>query len=334
MLRWAAFFGLLGLFVATGLIVWSGYDALVAALQTAGWGILWTSLFHLVSMLACVIGWRALMPGRKRISIPFLYYVLWLRAAVNNLMPVARIGGEIVAVRVMVKHRFRRSIAVASTVVELTSSVIAVFIFDILGIGLFALHVTNHDLGLKLLAGLLISVPPIAAMVYVQKLGFFGVLDKIFTVMLRDTWKDIVNNRFAGSVAMLDRAVHSLYRRYGNVVFCTVWQFIAWALGAVEIGLGLHYLGHPLDWTECVMVEALIQASASIAFAVPGAIGVQEAGFVFFGGMLGLPRETALALAVIRRCRDLIIYVPGLLVWQAQEGRWLFSRSAPQQIDG
>lgn len=332
MARAAIFLGLLGLLVATGLIVWSGYGTLLSSLQTAGLGILWTSLFHLLSLLACVIGWRALLPGRKRASLSFLFYVLWLRASVNNLMPVARIGGEIVAVRVMIKHHIRRTIAIASTVVELTTSVMAVFVFDVFGIGLFALHVTDQNLGLKLLAGLLISSPPLAAMIYVQKRGFFGILDKIFTGVLRDTWTNLVS-RFSVNASMLDRAVHSLYRRYGRVLFCTFWQLIAWSLGAGEVALGLHYLGRPLGWAECVMVEALIQASISIAFAVPGALGVQEAGFVFFGGMLGLPHEVALALAVIRRCRDLLLFVPGLLVWQMQEGHWLLRRSRTQEID-
>jgi hypothetical protein len=53
---------------------------------------------------------------------------------------------------------------------------------------------------------------------------------------------------------------------------------------------------------------------------------VQEAGFLLFGHMLGLPPEIAVALAVIRRCRDLVLYVPGLIVWQIQEGRWLLAK--------
>ena len=44
-------------------------------------------------------------------------------------------------------------------------------------------------------------------------------------------------------------------------------------------------------------------------------------------GVRDVPREVALALALVRRCRDLILYVPGLIVWQAQEGRWLAQKS-------
>ncbi|HZI32513.1 MAG TPA: hypothetical protein VFF11_09235, partial [Candidatus Binatia bacterium] len=65
---------------------------------------------------------------------------------------------------------------------------------------------------------------------------------------------------------------------------------------------------------------------SSAAFLVPGALGVQEAGFVLFGHLLGLKPDVAVALAVIRRCRDLLLYAPGLVFWQMQEGRWLLRK--------
>jgi hypothetical protein len=42
---------------------------------------------------------------------------------------------------------------------------------------------------------------------------------------------------------------------------------------------------------------------------------LQEAGFLGIGLLLGLPTEVAAALAIARRIRDLVIYLPGLLAW-------------------
>ena len=319
MIRLAAFLGLVGLFIATGIIAWTGFDQVMAALAQAGWvGIFTTSFFHIVPMFACVLGWQVLIPGRIKAGKLFFLYVLWIRASVNNLMPVARIGGEIVSVRVMMKHGIRKSPAIASTVVEITLSVIAQFVFVLLGILMFVMHVSDQDMTSQLFWGLLISAPAIGAMVYVQKVGFFGLFDKLFTLLLRDKWK-----KFAGSGAKLDHAVRIMYRRSGKALYCFVMQVASWALCSVEIWLALQFLGHPLSLAECVMIEALIQATGSAAFMVPGALGVQEAGFILFGSMLGLTPEIAAALAMIRRCRDLLLYVPGLIVWQIQEGRWL-----------
>jgi len=321
MIRIAVLLAILGLTAATLIIAWSGYGEVLVALHTAGWGILWTSLFHLVPLFCCVIGWQALMPGKNRPSLLFFLYILWLRASVNNLMPVARIGGEVIAVRVMIKHGIRKTSAIAATIVEVTTSVIAVFLFDIVGIGMFAYHVGATSTVLKLAIGLLFSIPVIAAMLFVQKAGFFGLLTRIFNLMFRDKWKS-----FAGTTAKLDHAVHTMYRRKTRVLYCLFWQLVSWTVGATEIWLALYFLGHPISAPESIMIEALIQASSSAAFAVPGALGVQEAGIVLFGHMLGLTPEIAAALAVIRRCRDLLLYIPGLIVWQVEEGRWLLKR--------
>lgn len=321
MFRLAAFLALLGLAAATGILVWSGYDSVLQALRLAGWGIVATSLYHLIPLTLSASGWRMLLPGRKRPSLKFFLYVLWLRASINNMMPVARIGGEAVSVRVMMKHGMRKNIAVASTIVELTLSVAAVFTFVICGVFLFSLRVTDQNLEWKLAAGTLASVPLILALAAVQRIGFFGICDRIFTLLLRDTWK-----KFAGNVGQMDRVIRGMYRRKKRVFACFLWQIVSWSSGTGEMWLGLHFLGHPLNFIDCFTLEALIQGTSSAAFAVPGALGVQEAGFLFFGRMLGLPSDIAVAMAVVRRCRDLILFLPGLIVWQVQEGKWLLKK--------
>jgi glycosyltransferase 2 family protein len=321
MLRLASLLGLLGLAAATMVIVWSGYEQVLAALGQAGWGIVWTSLAHLLPMVLCILGWQALAPGRRRPSKLFFLYVLWIRSSVNNLMPVARIGGEIVAVRVMMKHHIRKTTAVASTVVETTLSVIGQFAFVLIGIVMFVVGISDENVTLKLLWGVVLSAPVIGALLFVQRVGFFGLMTKLFTLLFRDKWKS-----FAGNTGRLDHAIRVMYRRRGRALYCFVMQFLSWVACSVEIWLALYFLGRPLPLAKCVMIEALIQAAGSAAFIVPGALGVQEAGFLLFGHFLGLTPEIAAALAVIRRCRDVLLYVPGLIAWQIQEGRWFVQK--------
>lgn len=331
MIRFGVFLGLVGLAAATALIVWSGLSEVWRAFASAGWGIIWSSLFHIVPMIACVLGWQALVPGRVRAGKLFFLYVLWLRSSVNNLMPVARVGGEIVSVRVMKKHGMRGGIAVATTVVETTTSVMAQFLFVLFGVFIFAMRFSENDLLTRLLWGALLSAPLIGVMVYVQKIGFFGLVEKLVASLLRDKWKGA-----AGGAARLDRAVRVMYRRRGKVFYCFVLQLVSWALCGIELWIALVFLGHPLSLVECLMLEALIQAAGSAAFVVPGALGVQEAGFLLFGRMLGLSSEESAALALIRRCRDVILYVPGLVAWQIQEGHWFVenARARPRAPAG
>ena len=323
-MRWTILLGLIGLSAATGVIIWSGWSQVLQALALAGWGILWTTLAHLISMMLCVIGWRVLLGQKtKRPSLPFFLYVLWIRAAVNNLMPVARVGGEVVAVRLFLQKGLRKSQAVACTVVETTISVIAVFLFVMTGTTLFALRLSDQHLVWRLMAGLILSLPLLIGFVVVQRMGFFGLLEKLFASFFGGAWKT-----FMGNTAHLDEAVRAMYRRRGRVLLCLFWQFTSWCAGTIEVWLALHFLGHTLAWREAFMIEALIQGASSAAFMVPGALGVQEASFLLLGHVLGLPPNVAAALAVIRRCRDLLLYAPGLAWWQIREGHLWFKQAA------
>ena len=319
MLRWVALLGILGLAAATALIVWSGWQPVMQALTQAGWGIVAVALFHLMPLAISGLGWQMLVPGRRRPSGLMFIYFMWIRASVNNLMPVARIGGEFAAVRVMRAHGMRLNTAIAATVVELTLSIVAVFIFVSLGTVLFVHHIGHGDVSRALFWALAISVPVIAAMIMAQSGGLFTLLARLCRLLFRDKFAQI-----AGGAGRLDRAVATMYLRHGRALGCGAMQLAAWVLGSLDIALSLYFLNYDLPLVQCVMIEALIQGSASAAFAIPGALGVQEAGFVAFGGLLGIPHEIAAALAIMRRCRDVLCYVPGLIVWQAHEGRQLF----------
>ena len=70
-------------------------------------------------------------------------------------------------------------------------------------------------------------------------------------------------------------------------------------------------------------LEAVLDAVVAVAFVVPGALGVQEAGYVGLGGLLGIPPDLALSVSLLRRAREIIWGVPILGLWQWQEFRRL-----------
>lgn len=320
MFRAAAFFGILGLALAIGLVIWQGYDQVLAAFAAAGWGIVLANLFHLVPLTLASYAWILLWPGRRRPSLGFMTYVMWVRAGVNNLLPVARIGGEVVAARLLIKHGWRRAPAIASVVVETTVSVVTVFLLVISGIVLLTLHDPNTSVMARLVVGALVSLPIIIFLVLLQRYGAFSLLARLAHRMVGERWRPLMRD-----TARLDRAVLAMYRRTGALLASGLWMFVAWCLGAVEVWLALAFLGQPLSLVDCLIIEAMIQLASSAAFIMPAALGVQEGAFLFFGAMLGLPPDKALALALIRRCRDVILYVPALIVWSLQEGKGLLA---------
>ena len=99
---------------------------------------------------------------------------------------------------------------------------------------------------------------------------------------------------------------------------------VSWVLGAGEVWLALYYLGHPVSLLEAVLLESLGRAVRSASFMIPGALGVQEGGFMVLGALLGLGPETGLMISLAKRVRELLLGIPALVVWQAIESRRLW----------
>jgi hypothetical protein len=52
-------------------------------------------------------------------------------------------------------------------------------------------------------------------------------------------------------------------------------------------------------------LQTLIQAIRHVAFVVPAGVGVQEAGLIVFGHIVGISSEMALAVGMVKRIREL-----------------------------
>jgi len=79
-------------------------------------------------------------------------------------------------------------------------------------------------------------------------------------------------------------------------------------------------MGLPVTVSEALVIESLVQAVRGAAFAVPSALGAQEAGLIVLCGIFQIPPDQALALSFVKRAADLVIGVPGLVTLQILEG--------------
>lgn len=322
MIRIALLCGLLGLALVTVLFVGRDLDLLFGTLMAAGWGLVWASLFHFVSMAFNARAWQVLFPGRRRPSLAFTTWLIWAREAVNGLLPVARVGGEVVCARLLMRWGMRGAPAVGSLVVDMSLSLGTQFAFTLMGIALLAMRTNDHSTVTQLALGTLALLPLVGMVFAIQRYGAINLLGRVFRALFRDRFADVV-----GGARRLDRRVRNLYLRRRAVIACCFWQMLGWIAGGGEIWLALHFLGHPISLLDAILLEALAQAVSSAAFIIPAAIGVQEGGFLLFGALIGLGPEVSLALALARRVRDLLIFAPALIAWQVLEGRWLWRRA-------
>lgn len=318
MTRAALVLGLVGLAVATALVARTGFETVLGAFAGAGAGVLWASLVHFVPMALNARAWQLLVGRGRGRSLPFFTWVVWVREAVNGLLPVARVGGEVASARLLMRRGIPGPQAGASLVADMTVSLVTQLVFTIIGIGALAARAPGAPLARTAALSLAVALPIVALVVAVQRAGSFERLARIAWTLSGRRISALV-----GSARRLDRATAAVYRRRGRVLRCAAWQLAGWAAGALEIWAFLAFVGHPVAAADALAVEAVVQALSSAAFVVPAALGVQEGAFIAVGAAVGLPGETALALALARRARDVIVFVPALVAWQALEARGL-----------
>src|ERR1700686_1637628 len=94
--------GMFGLLLMIGLIAHEGVSAILALLSQAGWVLLWLVPLQLLPLLLDVMGWRTLLwraDPERRAGLVALFSFAAVREAVNRLLPVANVGGEIIGIR-------------------------------------------------------------------------------------------------------------------------------------------------------------------------------------------------------------------------------------------
>lgn len=317
------FFWIVGLALFVGLIVYEGAADVGKALATAGWGLLVVVAYRLIPMIADTISWQTLLPYSHRRPFSELLWMRWIGDAVNTLMPVAQVGGELVRARLLNKAGIPGSWAGASIVVDLTTGVLMQMIFALTGVGLLLYFGIGADAVVGITIGIVVFCFLIFGFYLAQRAGMFLSLSRVLERLAGDSsWLSQMS-----SAAMLDRTVARMYRRRGRFAKACAWRFLAWMLGAGEVWLALYFLGHPVTLAEAIMLESLGNAIRSTAFLIPGALGVQEGGFILLGSFIGLGAETALAVSLVKRVRELALGLPGLVSWQFAEGRRILKRA-------
>ncbi|MFQ5618046.1 MAG: lysylphosphatidylglycerol synthase domain-containing protein [Rhodospirillales bacterium] len=312
---------LAGLALIVVLIAYQGFAELGRVLFSAGWGIAAVTVFHLVPMAASAIAWRAAAGSAWQGGVAVFMWARLVREAVNGLLPVAQIGGDVVGARVLSFHGARARIAGASVIVDLTLEFLTQIVFTVLGLGLLLLHGGGEAVNWVLI-GLAVAVPAAAGFLLAQRWGLFKLLERLLERLAAHfDWPAL------RSLANLHETILALYRHRRAMVEANLWHMVSWLLGAVEVWLTLVFLGADTTFGEALIIESLGQAIRSAAFLVPGALGIQEGGYLFLGVLFGLSPEAALSVSLIKRIRELVLGVPAMLAWQGIEGRRLLAAS-------
>ena len=305
---------LAGLALGTAVIGWFGADRVIAATLSVGWGgfiILLVGQLLLFAVLG--LAWNVIMPRRGLLRI--MTWGRMVRDAAANCLPFTLMGGILAGARSVGGSGVPWALAFGSSVVDVTAEFLSQIAF--IALGLILLLVRAPESGLALPAGvaLAIALAGGASFVFLQ-LG----AGRVF----RALGSRIAGDRFAGASArmdMLQAELTGFYQRSARLALGSAIHFVGW-LGTGFAGwVAYRLLGADIDLPSVLAIEALLQVLLTAAFLVPGAIGVQEAGYAVIGAAFGLPPELSLGVSLLRRARDLALGIPILLIWQVTEAR-------------
>jgi putative membrane protein len=318
------------LLLLAAVIAYSGAREVLSALAAGGSGLLLVAAFHVFPLWADALGWRRLvLRPENRPPASTMAYLRWLGESVNSLVPVLQLGGNIVKAIALSRRGVQAEQAAATVVVDMTLVLLTQALFTLVGLGLLLAQPGSGQMAVAAGLGLLVMGLLLAGFVAAQRQGLFSALAGLMRRARRGgTWPT-----FAVRASAIDAAAEGLYGEPRALAAAGAWHLLSWVIGAGEVWLALAVLGHPVSLTTAVLLESLGQAVRVAAFAVPGALGVQEGGFVLLGGAVGLTPDVALAVSLAKRVRELVLGLPGLLAWQIEEtrvlavGRWARRRS-------
>ena len=324
-MRIAAFLLLcLGIAVAVALVIQQGAAEIALLIVGAGWWVAAVTAMHTAPILLNAMAWHSLLlPMGVHRPIPALFWMRWVADSVNQLLPAAQLGGEVLRGHMLSRSGVPGVTSGASIVVDLLGGLVSLILFIFIGGGLLMDRGGDPTAARTATVGVGLFVVIFFVLIAAHRSGAFLSLARALERMNDGrAWRAMT-----GGASALDRALVDAYRRPVAFLRCTLWHLAAWCAGAAQIWVAAFALGYPISFLEALIVDSAGQAVRNLGFAVPGQLGVQEAGYLGAGTLVGLPSEVGLSIALIKRIRDIALGVPALIAWQAVLGRRVFRRA-------
>jgi putative membrane protein len=308
-----------GLLLGTGLVGYFGFGEVLRALFSVRWtGFLAIIAYQLGVIALLGLCWYVLTPHSASL-LAFIWGRL-IRDSGSEVLPLSQLGGFVMGARAAMLLGVPGSIAVASTIVDVTMELFGQLGYTALGLGILAWQKPNHPLIGWTALGLVVALLAGIGFVAVQRRGL-GIAEHAISR---------ITKQWVKGTAALPRSVRDeirdIYLRPRALWLGGGLHLAAWIASSVQAWIALRFMGIDLGFGSVLAIESLLYAIRSVAFAVPNAVGIQEGAYVMLGAAFGLMPETALALSLLKRARDLAIGVPALLFWQMLESGRLLGR--------
>jgi len=308
------------LFLAAGLVVLGGLIWHIGLLQVwdtverVGFGAFCVILGPLlVVYLLDAYGWSlTLGPWAGRVGFVRLFMVRMAGEAINVTTPTAMLGGEPVKAYLLTRHGVPMVEGLASVVTAKTIMVIAQVLFMLSGLGVTFWLVGGGEYNV------------LVALVTLGLLGFgvflflvlqrYGIGRGLLTVADACRIRSRRLETWRPQLLKLDHTIRTFYLERRRMFLLSLGvHFVAWLTELFEVYAILYFLGAEVGWLTSFSIAAIaVLIKGGVSF-VPGGLGAQEGGYLFLLMALGYGEVTGITFALIRRIRELLWILIGLV---------------------
>src|SRR5208282_6354181 len=165
---------------------------------TLGWRLAPITLFHVLPLSLSALSWRELLSTSCRLNVASAAWIRWIRESINNLLPVANIGGDVASVRLANLRGVATTQAAASVVVDTTVGVVTQLVFVLAGVTLLMIRSTDAASLLAARVALIGAegfVAAIAIFVWFQHRNMLAVLAGLVRRLLPEDLRPILSDK-------------------------------------------------------------------------------------------------------------------------------------------
>jgi len=302
--------------IAAVYLVWSiGFDSIFTSVARAGFGgLALLCAYALVVFVSLAFAWYFLMPPEHRRTVPQFYIARLVRDSIAEISPFSPVGGMVAAARLMILKGMNPAYAAASVAADATTEAMAQVVFLAFGLGLGITQFRHMEgsgpLTIWMLGVLLLAVPGIALLIFLQKKGA-GLAERMAARFFPQVNEGV----------SFRAAIEELYDSKSRLAASAALHLLAWIGAGIGTWISFKLVGGEIHFLNAIALEALLCTLRSIAAPVPAAIGVQEWGYAMLAPLFGLPAEMGVAVSLLKRAREIVLGVPALIYWQGVESR-------------
>lgn len=329
MVKYAKYgFLVIGLALLAGVLSRVQWDQVGIDLAKVGWGgIAIVLCLHVFTFWTDVAGWQLTfnsVPLTARWNLR-LYAIRMAGEAFNHILPAASVGGEPFKAAMLKTHyQIPYREAAATLLLSRTINTIALLLFVAIGF-VFMFYSDAFPTTMKTVAAAGLVGVFIGTVQFVVFQWF-----KLSSTISRKLSKTRFGRRLEGVIHILeefDEHMASFYRRNHLRFFLSLTLgFSNWVLGALEVYLVLGFIGYAISFTDAWIIEAMAQLMRAGAFFIPAAVGVQEGTFMVACRAVTGTNATGITMSVVRRCREIIWVIIGLLLY------WMYSMRPVREV--